>query len=49
MHNMDEKIIRALVSAQAAKQHTISGTVAVDGMQYQFEEREFPPDYSLCV
>jgi len=45
----DEHIIAARVAAENVKRHSITNEVKIDGVAYRFEEREFPPYFSMVL
>ena len=45
----DIQIISSRLAAQRVERHSISNTVTIDGVTYQFEEREFHPGFSMVL
>ena len=45
----DEDIIRAMLNAESDVRHTIENELSIEGKSYQFENREFPPYFSMVL
>ena len=45
----DENIIAARVAAESVKRHSIRNNVTINGVTYQFEEREFHPEFAMVL
>ena len=46
---IDEKVITARIAAENAKRTSLSNDATIGGIMYQFEKREFPPDFSMTM